>query len=286
MGAHFFSIFSNDSFLDLRLYQYGWEECSPHHSFGPSARNHFLFHYVISGCGRLYANNGEETDQEYILGANQGFLICPEQINTYIAGGSQPWKYVWVEFDGLRAEECLSNAGLGRTQPIYQPQTAAQGEKLRDQMLHISDSASASPLYLIGQLYLFVDLLIASSSTRKKTGGKPARDFYIQEAAVYIQQNYQRNLTVEEVADFCKLNRNYFSRRFKEVMGCTPQEFLIRLRLTNAAKLMDTTADPIKDIAAQCGYPNQLHFSQAFKRFYGLPPREWRQRSKEKKTED
>lgn len=286
MGAHFFSIFSNDSFLDLRLYQYGWEECSPHHSFGPSARNHFLFHYVISGCGRLYANNGEETDQEYILGANQGFLICPEQINTYIAGGSQPWKYVWVEFDGLRAEECLSNAGLGRTQPIYQPQTAAQGEKLRDQMLHISDSASASPLYLIGQLYLFVDLLIASSSTRKKTGGKPARDFYIQEAAVYIQQNYQRNLTVEEVADFCKLNRNYFSRRFKEVMGCTPQEFLIRLRLTNAAKLMDTTADPIKDIAAQCGYPNQLHFSQAFKRFYGLPPREWRQQSKEKKTED
>ena len=286
MGAHFFSIFSNDSFLDLRLYQYGWEECSPHHSFGPSARNHFLFHYVISGCGRLYANNGEETDQEYILGANQGFLICPEQINTYIAGGSQPWKYVWLEFDGLRAEECLSNAGLGRTQPIYQPQTAAQGEKLRDQMLHISDSASASPLYLIGQLYLFVDLLIASSSTRKKTGGKPARDFYIQEAAVYIQQNYQRNLTVEEVADFCKLNRNYFSRRFKEVMGCTPQEFLIRLRLTNAAKLMDTTADPIKDIAAQCGYPNQLHFSQAFKRFYGLPPREWRQQSKEKKTED
>ena len=281
MGAHFFSIFTNDTFLDLRLYQYGWEECSPLHSFGPSVRNHYLFHYVISGCGTLYSNAEDGRDREYALVANQGFLICPGQINTYIASEDQPWKYAWVEFDGLRAEECLSNAGLSRSQPIYQPVNTAQGEKLRDQILYISDHSSASPLHLTGQLYLLLDQLIESSSTRKEKGGKQSRDFYIQEAVSYIRQNYQRNLTVEEVADFCKLNRNYFSRRFKEVIGCTPQEFLIKLRLTTAAELMSSTNDPIKVIAFRCGYPNQLHFSQAFKRFYGLPPREWRQQNKE-----
>ena len=40
-----FSIFPNDNFLDLRLYQYGWEQCAPLHSFGPFVRNHFLFHF-------------------------------------------------------------------------------------------------------------------------------------------------------------------------------------------------------------------------------------------------
>ena len=49
MDNYSFSIFPNDSFLDLRPYQYGWEQCAPLHSFGPFVRNHYLFHYVISG---------------------------------------------------------------------------------------------------------------------------------------------------------------------------------------------------------------------------------------------
>lgn len=39
---------------------------------------------------------------------------------------------------------------------------------------------------------------------------------------------------------------------------------------------MRTTKSPIGDIAAACGYPNQLHFSRAFKKRYGASPREWR----------
>ena len=57
---------------------------------------------------------------------------------------------------------------------------------------------------------------------------------------------------------------------------CTPQEFIIRYRLTKAADMMKLTNDPIGEIAAKCGYQNQLHFSRAFKKRYGVPPREWR----------
>ena len=143
-------------------------------------------------------------------------------------------------------------------------------------MLYIAGHSEASALHLVGHLCLFLDELIQSSSTRRESRSSQLKDFYIQEAVTYIQQNYHRDLTVEEIADVCKLNRSYFSRLFKETVGSTPQEFLIRLRLSNAAELMRTTADTIGDIALHCGYPNQLHFSQAFKKHYGLPPREWR----------
>jgi AraC-like DNA-binding protein len=106
------------------------------------------------------------------------------------------------------------------------------------------------------------------------------RDFYIQEAVTYIEQNYQRNLTVEELADVCKLNRSYFSKLFKESMGCPPQEFLIRMRLSKATGLMESSSASIGEIAAKCGYPNQLHFSRAFKKRYGVSPREWRVQQK------
>lgn len=271
-----FSIFPNENFLDLRLYQYGWEQCAPLHSFGPFIRNHYLFHYVISGCGYLDSNGEDGVTRRYHLRANQGFLICPGQINTYSADEVHPWKYVWLEFDGLRAAEFLNSAGLSISQPIYQPKNTAMAEKVRDTMLYITDHPDATALHLIGHLCLFMDGLIQSSSSRRADRGTHLRDFYIQEAVTYMEQNYQRDLTVEELAEVCKLNRSYFSKLFRENMGCPPQEFLIRMRLVKATELMKTSNASIGEISAQCGYPNQLHFSKAFKKRYGVSPREWR----------
>lgn len=281
MNDFSFSVFPNENFLDLRLYQCGWEQCTPLHSFGPYVRNHFLFHYVISGRGYLDTNfSPSKPAQRFDLEAGQGFLICPGQINTYCADKSQPWKYVWLEFDGLRAAEYLSSAGLDPSQPIYSPSSPALGQAVRDAMLYIASHDQESTLHLVGHLCLFLDALIQSSSTRQKHRGGQLRDFYIQEAVTYMEHNFQRELTVEEIADECKLNRSYFSKLFKDSMGCSPQEFLIRLRLSQATELMKSTNFSIGDISARCGYPNQLHFSRAFKKRYGISPREWRTRNR------
>ena len=278
-----FSIFPNENFLDLRLYQYGWEQCAPLHSFGPFVRNHYLFHYVISGQGHLDSTDRAGTGRRYDLTAGQGFLICPGQVNTYHAHETDPWKYVWLEFDGLRAEEYLNAAGLDLSRPIYRPQSPEQGAAVRDTMLYITGHPDASPLHLIGHLCLFLDGLIQSSVTRREPRGGELKDFYIQEAINFMERHYQRELTVEELADVCKLNRSYFSKIFKDSMGCPPQEFLIRLRLSKAADLMRDTGSSIGDIASSCGYPNQLHFSRAFKKRYGLSPRQWRAHNQIKK---
>ena len=261
---------------EYTLYQYGWEQCASLHSFGPFVRNHFLFHYVISGRGCLHSDGPDGVTRYYDLGANQGFLICPGQVNTYYADKDDPWKYTWVEFGGLRAEEYLDAAGLSLAQPLYRPETVPQGEGVRDTMLYIADHSQASTLHLIGHLCLFLDGLIQSSATRRELHGTRLQDFYIQEAVNFMEQNYRRELTVEEIADVCRLNRSYFSKLFRENMGCPPQEFLIRLRLSKAAEQMQSTKASIGDISAACGYPNQLHFSRAFKKRYGVSPREWR----------
>ena len=271
-----FSIFPNENFLDLRPYQYGWEQCAPLHSFGPFIRNHYLFHYVISGQGSLDCDDSDGVTHKYKPQAGEGFLIFPGQVTTYSAHKDDPWKYVWLEFDGLRAAEYVDKAGLDPLQPIFRPQTAEQGDAVRDAMLYIVNHDQASPLHLVGHLCLLLDALIQSSATRRELRGGQLRDFYIQEAITFMDHNYQREISIEDLANVCKLNRSYFSKLFKDSMGCPPQEFLIRLRLSKAADLMKGTDRPIGDISAMCGYPNQLHFSRAFKQRYGVSPREWR----------
>ena len=278
-----FSIFPNENFLDLRLYQYGWEQCTPLHSFGPFVRNHYLLHYVLSGRGQLDATDQNGISRTYKLGPGQGFLIFPGQVTTYSAQENDPWKYTWLEFDGLRVAEYMNQAGLSQSQPIYRPISPDQGQAVGDIMFYIAGHSNSPPLHLVGHLYLFLDGLIQSSSARKELHGGQLKDFYIQEAITFMEHNYPRELTVEELADVCKLNRSYFSKIFKENMGCPPQEFLIRLRLSKAADLMKGTGSSIGAIAAQCGYPNQLHFSRAFRKRYGLSPREWRAQNQMKR---
>ena len=192
-----FHIFQDERFVDLNLYQYGWERTEPLHSYGPHARNHYLFHYVIAGRGVLY-----DEDQAYKIEGGHGFLIVPGVPTTYVSDREDPWEYTWIEFDGLRARESLSLAGLSRRQPVYTPLNREAGRLLQEQMLYIVNHPQASPIHIIGQGFLFLDRLVQSSSAHREQSQRRLRDFYMKEALSFIEQNYQRDISIEEIAAF------------------------------------------------------------------------------------
>lgn len=280
MSNLLFSVFPQKNLIDLNLFQYGWEQCSPAHSYGPAKRNHFLFHYVLSGCGTLMADNAKGETQTFPVKSGQGFMLFPHQINTYIADPSYPWEYVWIEFDGLIAKESVELSGLTQNTPVYHTHSKELSKLMGEEMLYIASHASASPLHLIGHLYLFLDYLTRSMTPAKTTSGGDLRDFYIQEAINYIEQNFQNDISVEDIAECCKLNRSYFGKIFKESIGKSPQEFLMCYRMAKASELLKLTDMSVCDIGNAVGYPNQLHFSRAFKHVYGASPRNWRNEQK------
>lgn len=276
MSDVIFSVFPSDNFVDLCLYQFGREQCEPSHSFGPAARNHYLFHYVVSGTGTLFANDLSGETQTYQVKSRQGFMIFPNQINTYIADNDLPWEYVWVEFDGLRVKEAIDLAGLSQNNPIYRAHSGDTREMMMNEMIYMTENKDAPPFHLIGHLYLFLDYFTRSAVGAAPKKGSKLSDFYIHEALHYIEQNFQNDISVEDIAAVCGLNRSYFGKVFKNVMGKTPQEFLINYRMVKAAELLKLTQLSIGDISKAVGYENQLHFSRAFKSVYGASPREWR----------
>ena len=276
MSEVIFSVFPNENFVDLGLYQFGWEQCDPSHSFGPAARNHYLFHLCLSGTGTLYAQNSCGESITYQIKSGQGFMLFPHQVCMYIADQHIPWEYVWLEFDGLRVKETIDMAGLNPNQPVYKARYKDIAETMKEEMLYIVNHKDASPFHLIGHLYLFIDCLLRSSAFIHPGKGGRLRDFYIKGAFSFIEQNFQNPISVEDIAASCGLNRSYFGKIFHEHMGKSPQEFLISYRMTKATELLKLTSLSIADIGNAVGYPNQLHFSRAFKNVYGIPPRQWR----------
>lgn len=271
-----FSIFPNQNFVDLGLFQFGWERCTPAHSFGPAARNHYLFHYILSGTGTLMADDSKGVTQTYSIKSMQGFMIFPNQITTYVADKQLPWEYVWLEFDGLRVKSLLDTIGLSLDKPVYHAKNKSLREDMANEMLYISRHKDESPFHLIGHLYLFLDYLLRSAADEQLEHGSKLREFYIHEALTYIEHNFQNEITIEDIAGVCGLNRTYFGKIFKEALGKTPQEFLLNYRMLKAAELLKLTSLSIGDVGLAVGYANQMHFSRAFKNNYGISPREWR----------
>ncbi|MGN0354931.1 MAG: AraC family transcriptional regulator [Muricoprocola sp.] len=276
MSNIFFNIFPNENFIDLGMYQYGYEQCEPGHSFGPATRNHYLFHYIISGTGTLMADNAKGETQTYSIKSGQGFLIFPGQITTYIADQNLPWEYVWIEFDGLRVREALDLTELSVNTPVYHSHSKDLREQLMNEMLYIVHHAKESPFHLIGHLYLFLDYLTQSAKSKKLVQSSKMSDYYIKEAINYIEQNFQNNITIEDIAAVCGINRSYFGKIFRNSIGRSPQEFLMNYRMVKATELLKLTSLSIAEIGSAVGYENQLHFSRAFKTIYGVSPREWR----------
>ena len=226
------------------------------------------------------ANDSHGVTQTYHVKSGQGFMIFPGQINTYISDENSPGN-----IHGLNLTDCVQRKPLNFPDLVWiirfiKLLLKIFAKILKEELLYIASHGDATPFHLIGHLYLAIDALIRSTATMQTSKISRLQDFYIHEALSYIEQNFQNDISVENIAAVCGLNRSYFGKIFKDGIGKSPQEFLLNYRMIKAAELLKLTKLSIKDVGNAVGYPNQLHFSRAFKNIYGISPRDWRNQNR------
>ena len=104
------------------------------------------------------------------------------------------------------------------------------------------------------------------------------RDPAISRALRAIQREPAQPWTVAALAAQANLSRAAFARRFGELTGQPPLTYLTWWRMTIAARLLQSTPDPLDAIAGRVGYSTEYAFSKAFKREFGLAPSHYRRR--------
>ena len=86
----------------------------------------------------------------------------------------------------------------------------------------------------------------------------------------YMNMHYQKEITIGELAKkACMSRRNYFLH-FRKSVGCSPIQYLIRIRISHATELLLYTEMRIGDIAARCGSPDSNYFCKTFRAQTGV----------------
>ncbi|OOM13945.1 AraC family transcriptional regulator [Clostridium saccharobutylicum] len=266
-------IFSNNndySNIELNLYTCGIESCKSGHSYGPALRSGYMIHYILEGKG-IYKINGKI----YHLEKNQGFLIEPNSLIYYEADIEYPWQYTWIGFSGTKANDYLKRTTLSIDNPIFSFPENSNLLSSINSIVSSSKITSNRNLIILSKLYEFLYLLCEYFPNHEViTTDRPKN--YIEEALLFIHQNYADIITVKDIASHICLDRSYLHRIFKKFINKSPQEYLLSFRMEKAASLITNSNLRISDISRSVGYTDPLLFSKTFKKSKGLTPSDFR----------
>jgi AraC family transcriptional regulator len=111
---------------------------------------------------------------------------------------------------------------------------------------------------------------------------RPNRDFMERWRARcvegYVAVHLHAKIRMADLAKVTRSSQSKFHRSFKASFGCTPGQYVRRMRIERAQNLMMMSSEPLCQIAAECGFADQAHFSRCFRQFVGNPPALWRAR--------
>ena len=97
-------------------------------------------------------------------------------------------------------------------------------------------------------------------------------------AQLYIEENFRKDFTIDEIAERSSMSRRNFVRRFKKATNNTPLEYLQRVKVEAAKKGLEKGTENVSSLMYDVGYNDARTFREVFKRHTGLTPRDYRRK--------
>ena len=263
---------------ELYLTLCGVEQCRPNKEREFRVRDGYHLHVILSGNGVLEANGCSARLHE-----GQLFLIKPGEKICYYPDPQNPWTYCWMSFGGALAGGMMREAGF--EEGVYILESHVEVDKfyrICSTALDTPQLTAAGAIRRLGLTMQYIALAIESqergNKNRNQKEHRPLykKQDYVRFAIDYIKNNYS-TITLKDVSDYLGLNKNYFSDIFKQSQGITPNEYLLQVRMRLSSQMLANLTIDIQEIANSVGYSDSLTFSKAFKRFFGVSPRFYRE---------
>ncbi len=121
---------------------------------------------------------------------------------------------------------------------------------------------------------LFIDLMKLNRSDARKRS--PLATWQLRRAVDYIDENWGRNIRLEELASLAGLSQSHFSHAFKASTGMAPHQWQTNARIERAKQLLLKNEASLTAVAAETGFSDQAHFTRVFRKVVGATPASWK----------
>lgn len=229
------------------------------------------FLYTQSGRGAVIVDG-----KSYPLEEGSLFYLAPGVAHEYYPLEDGNWTTCWLVFRGEYLTPMMQNLGLERF---------AYGEHVVTEEIRsvFSQIMAAARDTLDGAqhcsvlLYEYIMLVWRSLAEQGKDGKQAEKAKGLLKKAVrYMDENYVKDISLDELACMSGVTRQHFCRVFREQMGMRPMEYLARLRVAEAREILLQTNDKIEAVGRKVGYENPTYFGMVFKKYEGVTPTECR----------
>ena len=245
---HFFNSTQDFGTLsDLSPLNIGYENCPIDNMMDEKTRPYYVIHFIHKGKGYFNDEYGL-----HAVGANQMFIIKPFSVHSYYPDQNDPWEYSWICFNGKLATAFNSVSSVTDVSFVFY-----------NRIKELTDSENLSSKY---NVVAFLFDFIATLSTPVKD--KPD---YVSLIKSYVEQNYMNDVSVNSIAHSLYISRQYISKVFAEKEGMSIQQYIIKIRLERAVKMLSTGYN-VTESAAAVGYCDLFTFSRIFKKKFGVSP--------------
>jgi len=142
-----------------------------------------------------------------------------------------------------------------------------------------SQAICAHMVYMLHRL--FAAEMLRDASVGTDIGSRvPPESVHVSRARQFIRLNYERSISLSDVADAVELNPSYLSRCFKRVMSQTVVDFILKTRIEAAKSHLSEGSGSIKEIAFMSGFASSAYFCRIFKRLERQTPLEYAQKTR------
>ena len=266
--------FGNLNIAQPTLLFCGNEQCIPNHSSGPYTHLHYLMVFVHRGKGVFGTRN-----TTYRLSAGSTFFIVPGELTYYEADTNDPWEYSWIAFYD-NTDEFLLKASISKSQPVHITNSYEELDKLYRKLIEVCfDKNRFVDLKIVSIFYdIMAQYLLTTNETAQIDYINSPMPKHIDVATSYVKKNFQKDISVEDIANHTGIAREYLSRLFKKHFRVSPTTFLRQYRLKNATTLLLTTDYSISEIAEMSGFQDYNYFSNQFNKLYNISPSKYREK--------
>ncbi|MNW32548.1 HTH-type transcriptional activator RhaS [compost metagenome] len=122
--------------------------------------------------------------------------------------------------------------------------------------------------------FFLLEQLIEEYTERGIPTGNTDQSTEIRGICEFIENNYMKNITLDDLCNLAGWSKYYLLRSFTKQKGISPYSYLETIRIDKAKKMLGQGVLPI-DVALQTGFTDQSHFSNFFKKFIGLTPKQY-----------